>query len=129
MGCLSCLVCSPCLLSSLSCSVFSPDFLSCFCILFLSISCFFFCSCFWFLFQKCIKKLRNMKSKHKKLEKDFQHLDTLLKQKPKTAAEKKAAYRQKQTAETTEKVRAANRARMAAHRAELDDQARKAALR
>ena len=46
------------------------------------------------------KKLRNMKSKHKKLEKDFQHLDTLLKQKPKTAAEKKAAYRQKQTAKT-----------------------------
>merc|ERR1711867_108502 len=43
------------------------------------------------------KKLRNMKSKHKKLEKDFQHLDTLLKQKPKTAAEKKSAYRQKQT--------------------------------
>merc|ERR1712082_325130 len=35
------------------------------------------------------KKLRNMKSKHKKLEKDFQHLDTLLKQKPKTASEKK----------------------------------------
>merc|ERR1711867_430376 len=68
------------------------------------------------------KKLRNMKSKHKKLEKDFQHLDTLLKQKPKTAAEKKAAYRQKQTAETTEKVRAVNRARMAAHRAELDDE-------
>merc|ERR1712115_653169 len=60
------------------------------------------------------KKLRNMKSKHKKLEKDFQHLDTLLKQKPKTAAEKKAAYRQKQTAETREKVRAADRARMAA---------------
>merc|ERR1712163_58473 len=54
------------------------------------------------------KKLRNKNSKHKKLEKDFQHLDTLLKQKPKTAAEKKAAYRQKQTAETTEKVRAAN---------------------
>ena len=68
------------------------------------------------------KKLRNMKSKHKKLEKDFQHLDTLLKQKPKTAAEKKAAYRQKQTAETREKVRAANRARMAAHRAGLDDE-------
>merc|ERR1712120_81344 len=35
------------------------------------------------------EELRNMKSKHKKLEKDFQHLDTLLKQKPKTAAEKK----------------------------------------
>merc|ERR1711962_1371095 len=68
------------------------------------------------------KKLRNMKSKHKKLEKDFQHLDTLLKQKPKTAAEKKAAYRQKQTAETREKVSAANRARMAAHRAGLDDE-------
>ena len=81
------------------------------------------------------KKLRNMKSKHKKLEKDFQHLDTLLKQKPKTAAEKKAAYRQKQTAETREKVRAAdrtrkateearaaNRAGMAAHRAGLDDE-------
>merc|ERR1711962_1486558 len=68
------------------------------------------------------KKLRNMKSKHKKLEKDFQHLDTLLKQKPKTAAEKKAAYRQKQTAETREKVRAADQARMAAHRAGLDDE-------
>merc|ERR1711942_657946 len=68
------------------------------------------------------KKLRNMKSKHKKLEKDFQHLDTLLKQKPKTAAEKKAAYRQKQTAETREKARAADRARMAAHRAGLDDE-------
>ena len=68
------------------------------------------------------KKLRNMKSKHKKLEKDFQHLDTLLKQKPKTAAEKKAAYRQKQTAETREKVRAADQARKAAHRAGLDDE-------
>merc|ERR1712002_1058195 len=68
------------------------------------------------------KKLRNMKSKHKKLEKDFQHLDTLLKQKPKTGAERIAAYRQKQTAETREKVRAANRARMAAHRAGLDDE-------
>ena len=68
------------------------------------------------------KKLRNMKSKHKKLEKDFQHLDTLLKQKPKTAAEKKAAYRQKQTAETREKVRAADQARKATHRAGLDDE-------
>ena len=68
------------------------------------------------------KKLRNMKSKHKKLEKDFQHLDTLLKQKPKTGAERIAAYRQKQTAETREKVSAANRARMAAHRAGLDDE-------
>merc|ERR1712002_1293065 len=81
------------------------------------------------------KKLRNMKSKHKKLEKDFQHLDTLLKQKPKTGAERIAAYRQKQTAETREKVRAAdrtrkateearaaNRAGMAAHRAGLDDE-------
>merc|ERR1712089_94671 len=56
------------------------------------------------------KKLRNMKSKHKKLEKDFQHLDTLLKQKPKTAAEKKAAYRQKQTAETSQTNKQANRA-------------------
>ena len=68
------------------------------------------------------KKLRNMKSKHKKLEKDFQHLDTLLKQKPKTAAEKKAAYRQKQTAETREKVRAADQARKAALRADMDDE-------
>merc|ERR1712112_795965 len=68
------------------------------------------------------KKLRNMKNKHKKLEKDFQHLDTLLKQKPKTGAEKKAAYRQKQTAETREKVRAADRTRKAAHRADMDDE-------
>ena len=75
------------------------------------------------------KKLRNMKSKHKKLEKDFQHLDTLLKQKPKTAAEKKAAYRQKQTAETREKVRAADRTRKATEEARAADQARKAALR
>merc|ERR1711895_393594 len=69
-----------------------------------------------------VKKLRNMKSKHKKLEKDFQHLDTLLKQKPKTTAEKKAAYRQKQTAETREKVRAADKARKAALRADMDDE-------
>merc|ERR1711895_208669 len=71
------------------------------------------------------KKLRNMKSKHKKLEKEFQHLDTLLKQKPKTAAEKKAAYRQKQTAETREKVRAADQARKAALRADMDDETMK----
>ena len=72
------------------------------------------------------KKLRNMKSKHKKLEKDFQHLDTLLKQKPKTAAEKKAAYRQKQTAETREKVRAADRARKATEEVRAADRTRKA---
>ena len=48
-----------------------------------------------------------MKSKHKKLEKDFQHLDTLLKQKPKTAAERKAAQRKKQTAEAKDAERAA----------------------
>merc|ERR1711872_1107363 len=75
------------------------------------------------------KKLRNMKSKHKKLEKDFQHLDTLLKQKPKTAAEKKAAYRQKQTAETREKVRAADRTRKATEEARAANQARKATHR
>merc|ERR1711989_80198 len=68
------------------------------------------------------KKLRNMKSKHKKLEKDFQHLDTLLKQKPKTGAERIAAYRQKQTTETREKVRAADQARKAALRADMDDE-------
>merc|ERR1712163_49910 len=68
------------------------------------------------------KKLRNMKSKHKKLEKDFQHLDTLLKQKTKNSCRKKSAYRQKQTAETREKARAADQARKAAHRAGLDDE-------
>ena len=48
------------------------------------------------------KKLRNMKNKHKKIEKQFKHLGALLKPKPKTGAERIAAFRAKLTAEGRE---------------------------
>ena len=67
------------------------------------------------------KKLRNMKNKHKKNEKQFKHLDALLKQKAKTAAERKAAQRAKQNDEAREAERAATRDRVTTIRATQDE--------
>ena len=55
------------------------------------------------------KRLRNLKIKHKKLEKDFQHLNAVMAPKAKTASERKASERAKKDQQSKEAEKMAAR--------------------